>query len=326
MSQIEIKAPPGKQEIIVTRTYNAPRELVYKTLTDPILIPQWWGPKYLTTIVEKMEVKSGGQWRFIQHDAEGKTYGFYGVYHLAKSPSLLIYTMEWDGMPDHVLMNIDRFEERDGITICTSRSIFETVEDRDGMLQTGMEEGTREETERIDELLAKRIQQGTIELGVRQLEGNGRSIKIIREFDAPREIVWLSWTDPDKYMCWSGPKDYYTPYAKFDLHVGGKHLSSMRGPDGKDIWSTGIYKEIIEPNRIVMTDSFADEHGNIVPASQYGLGTDFPIELEVEVTFEDLGDRTRMTLEHCGLPDGDILEQTKEGWNQSFDKLAECLA
>ena len=87
-----------------------------------------------------MEVKSGGQWRFIQQDPEGNTYGFRGVYHLAKSPELLIYTMEWDELPDHVLMNIDRFEERDGKAICTSRSIFETDEDRDGMIQTGMEE------------------------------------------------------------------------------------------------------------------------------------------------------------------------------------------
>ena len=325
MAQTDIKAPPGKQEIIVTRTYNAPRELVYKTLTDPILIPQWWGPRYLTTKVEIMEVKPGGQWRFIQQDPEGNTYGFRGVYHLAKSPELLIYTMEWDGLPDHVLMNIDRFEERDGKTICTSCSIFETVEDRDGMLQTGMEDGTRDETERIAELLTKVIQQGDIELDLRQLAGNGRSVKIVREFDAPRERVWQSWTDPDKYICWSGPKDYYAPYAKFDLRVGGKHLSSMRGPDGKDIWSTGIYKEIIEPNRIVMTDSFSDEQGHIVPASHYGIVTDFSMELEVEVTFEDLGGKTRMTLEHCGLPEGEILELTKEGWNQSFDKLAECL-
>jgi uncharacterized protein YndB with AHSA1/START domain len=193
------------------------------------------------------------------------------------------------------------------------------------MLQMGMEEGTREVTERINELLIKIIQSNVTELDLRQLARNGQSIKITREFNAPRDKVWQSWTDPDKYMCWSGPKDYYAPYAKFDLRVGGKHLSSMRGPDGKDIWSTGIYKEIIQPNRIVMTDSFADEHGNIVPASYYGLGTDFPAELEVEVTFEDLGGKTRMILEHCGLPDGEILELTEQGWNQSFDKLAECL-
>jgi uncharacterized protein YndB with AHSA1/START domain len=153
---------------------------------------------------------------------------------------------------------------------------------------------------------------------------NQNSLTITRNFDAPRERVWQYWTDPDKYMCWSGPKDYSAPYAKIDLRVGGKILSSMRGPDGKDIWSTGTYKEIIEPSRIVITDSFADEHGNIVPASHYGIGTEFPLELEVQVTFEDLGGKTRMTLEHCGIPQA-YIEPTTEGWNQSFDKLAECV-
>ena len=324
MAHTEIKAPSGKQEIIVVRAYKAPRSLVYKALTDPELIPQWWGPRYLTTKVEKMDVKHGGQWHFIQHDPEGNTYGFRGVYHEAKAPELLIYTMEWDGTPGHVLLNIDRFDERDGETVCTSTSIFETIADRDGMLQTGMEDGTRQESERIDELLIKLIQQGGAGQDLEQQAGIGRSIKIIREFNVTREKVWQSWTDPDKYMCWSGPKDYYTPYAKIDLRVGGKILSSMRGPDGKDIWSIGTYKEIIDQNRLVITDSFADEHGNVVPASLYGIESEFPLELEVDVTFEDLGGKTRMTLEHCGIPQAEF-ELAKEGWNQSFDKLAECL-
>ncbi len=325
MAQTDIKAPPGKQEIIVTRSYNAPRELVYKTVTDPKLIPQWWGPRNLTTTVEKMESRTGGQWRFIQRDPDNNIFAFHGVYHKAKSPELLIYTMEWDGMPDHVLLNIDRFYERDGVTICTSRSIFETVEDRDGMLQQGMESGTIETTNRIAELLSKlNIQEGMKETSIDQ-ERNGRNLKITRVFNAPPERVWKRWTEPNEFMCWWGPKDYYAPYAKFDIRVGGVYLSCMRGPDGKDIWGTGTYKEIIEPNRIVMTDSFADEHGNIVPASYYGMGTDFPMVMEVEVTLEDIGGKTRMTLEHSGLPEGELIEQTKEGWNQSFDKLAECL-
>jgi uncharacterized protein YndB with AHSA1/START domain len=110
-----------------------------------------------------------------------------------------------------------------------------------------------------------------------------------------------------------------------DVCIGGKYLYCMRGPDGKDYWGTGTYTVISEPSRLAYTDSFADEHGNVVPASFYGMGNDLPLEMEVKVTLEDIGGKTRMTLEHDGMPAGEMLEQAKAGWNQSFDKLAECL-
>lgn len=325
MEHTKIEAPAGKQEIIVTRRYNAPREVIYKLVTDPKLIPEWWGPRELTTNVERMEVRPGGQWRFIQRDPQGNIFAFHGVYHEAKAPERLVYTMEWEGMPGHVLLDIERFEERDGQTICTSRSIFETVEDRDGMLQQGMEDGTRVVTERINELLMKLNQPGKMQPGMQLQHANGGSLKITRTFNAPLAQLWQRWTDPEQYACWWGPKDYSACEAKIDLRVGGKYLSCMQGPDGKKIWSTGTYKEIIEPNRLVCTDSFADEHGNIVPASYYGMQADFPLELEVEVTLEDVDGKTRMTLEHCGIPEGELIDQTKQGWNESFDKLDECL-
>lgn len=325
MSDIKINAPANRQEIIVTRTYMAPRELVYKTVTDPKLIPEWWGPINLTTQVEKMDIRPGGQWRFIQRDPQGNIYGFHGVYHESKAPERLVYTTEWEGMPGHVLLDIETFEEHDGITICTSHNIFETVEDRDGMLQTGMESGVRESTERLTKLLDTLTKQGGLKSESQVERTNGHSLKIIREFNAPPETIWQRWSDPEQYMCWWGPKEFSACGARIDMRVGGKFLSCMRGPDGKEYWSTGIYKEIAEPNRFVCTDSFADEQGNIVPASYYGMGTNIPLELEVEVTLEDVGGKTRMTLEHCGFSDGEILEQTRQGWNESFDKLDECL-
>ncbi len=99
MSDTEIEAPAGKQEIIVKRIYQAPRELVYKIVTDPKLIPEWWGPRNLITTVKRMEVRPGGQWRFIQRDPQGNIFSFHGVYHEAKASEHLVYTMEWEGMP-----------------------------------------------------------------------------------------------------------------------------------------------------------------------------------------------------------------------------------
>ena len=155
--------------------------------------------------------------------------------------------------------------------------------------------------------------------------GKNNSITITRIFNAPREHIWRQWTDSDQFTCWWGPKDFTAPYTNMDLRVGGKYLYCMRSPEGKDYWGTGTYKEISEPNRIVYTDSFADEHGNVVPASYYGVVTDMPLELEVEITFEDMLGKTRMTLKHYGMTEKDMREMTKAGWNESFDKLAECL-
>jgi uncharacterized protein YndB with AHSA1/START domain len=148
---------------------------------------------------------------------------------------------------------------------------------------------------------------------------------ITRTFDAPREVVWKAWTDPEQMMRWWGPKDFTSPAAKIDLRVGGKYLNCMRSPEGQDFWSTGVYREIVPPERLVFTDSFADENGNVVPASHYGMGDDFPMEMLVTVTFEEDNGKTKTTLKHEGLPSGEMAEMTKAGWNESFDKLVESL-
>ncbi|TAK53154.1 MAG: SRPBCC domain-containing protein [Bacteroidetes bacterium] len=148
---------------------------------------------------------------------------------------------------------------------------------------------------------------------------------ITRIFDAPRELVWRAWTEPEHLMRWWGPKDFTSPVCKMDFRVGGKYLFCIRDPEGKDYWSTGIYREIIPMEKIVCTDAFADENGNEVPASQYGMPGDWSDELLVTITFEDMGGKTKMTLRHTGIPAGDMSEMTGAGWNQSFDKLAESL-
>lgn len=153
-----------------------------------------------------------------------------------------------------------------------------------------------------------------------------QALVITRVFDAPREIVFKAWSEPERLMRWWGPKGFTTPVCKIDFRVGGRFLNCMRSPEGQDIWSTGVYEEIVAPERIVCTDSFADEKGNVVPASHYGMTGEIPIEMRISVTFEDLGGKTKMTLRHAGLPAGEHFSGANEGWNQFFDKLAEELA
>jgi uncharacterized protein YndB with AHSA1/START domain len=144
-----------------------------------------------------------------------------------------------------------------------------------------------------------------------------------REFDAPREFLWKAWTDPGMLGVWWGPTVHTSPYNEIDLRVGGRFLICMRVPDGKDLWGTGTYLEIVEPELLVIMDSFADEQGNKVPASYYDMHDTYPLEMKFSVEFKDLDGKTRMTLTYDdigGIPEGDLHEM-EQGWNQSFDKL-----
>jgi uncharacterized protein YndB with AHSA1/START domain len=151
-----------------------------------------------------------------------------------------------------------------------------------------------------------------------------RELVITRVFDAPRDLVWKAWTDAEQVKRWWGPKDFTAPTCTLDLRVGGRYLFCMRGPDGKDYWSTGVYREIVAPARLVYTDSFADAQGNVVPASYYGMD-DLPLEMVVTVTLEERDGRTTMTLRHAGMPAGNMSDMAGAGWNESFDKMAASL-
>jgi uncharacterized protein YndB with AHSA1/START domain len=135
------------------RDFDAPRELVFKAYTDPTLIPRWWGPKSVTTVVDRMEARKGGIWRYVQRDADGNEFAFYGVYHAVVAPDRIVSTFEFEGMPGHVLLSTLTLEEIDGKTRVTESSVFQSVEDRDGMLQSGMEGGASESWDRFEALL-----------------------------------------------------------------------------------------------------------------------------------------------------------------------------
>jgi uncharacterized protein YndB with AHSA1/START domain len=152
-----------------------------------------------------------------------------------------------------------------------------------------------------------------------------REIIITRIINAPRALVWKAWTEPEYFMRWWGPKHFTSPSCKIDLRMGGKYLYCMRSSEGKDYWGTGVYREIVPVERIVCTDNFADEKGNVVPPWHYGMPGDWQEELLVTVTFEENEGRTTLTLRHTGFPPGQMSELAAAGWNESFDKLEESL-
>jgi uncharacterized protein YndB with AHSA1/START domain len=144
---------PSDREIVMTRAFDAPRELVFKAYTDPKAIPHWWGPRRYATTVYRMDVRPGGAWRFVSRGADGEEFAFNGVYREIVPPERLVYTFEFEGLPGPVLLETVAFEEHDGRTMLTDTLLFDTVEDRDGMLESGMESGATESMDRLAELL-----------------------------------------------------------------------------------------------------------------------------------------------------------------------------
>lgn len=159
MPKTEYQIEPGKQEIVVTRVFDAPRDLVFKACTDPNFIAKWWGPRRYMTTVDKMEVRPGGAWRFVQKDDAGNEFAFHGVYHDITAPERTVQTFEFEGVPGHVLLDTATFDESDGKTKLTQQSVFQSVADRDGMVESGMEEGSTESMDRLAELLAELLKE-----------------------------------------------------------------------------------------------------------------------------------------------------------------------
>ena len=156
-NQTILTAEPGKQELFITREFDAPRELVYKAHTDPKLFVQWLGPRGYEMRLDTFEPYSGGRYRYIHKDKDGNEFRFHGVFHEI-SEELMIQTFEFEGLPEkgHVTLDTMRLEKLPGDrTRITIQSVFQSVSDRDGMIQSGMERGLNEGHERLDELLEK---------------------------------------------------------------------------------------------------------------------------------------------------------------------------
>jgi uncharacterized protein YndB with AHSA1/START domain len=152
MSATRIDAPPGVPFIDVTREFDAPRELVFRAYSDPDLVVQWLGPRKYKMDLLAWEPRDGGTWRYTHSDDQGNTWGFHGVFHGDQTPDGMLQTFEFDGWPGHVSLEKLTFDEQDGKTVVHTHSVYQTVEARDGMIESGMEEGMNDGFDRLDEL------------------------------------------------------------------------------------------------------------------------------------------------------------------------------
>jgi uncharacterized protein YndB with AHSA1/START domain len=147
---------PSDREIVMSRVFNAPRELVFKAATEPQHVARWWGPRDLSTTLCEGDLRPGGAWRTVHRDAQGNEFPFKGVYREIVPPARIVQTQIFDVEPyrDREMVVTVTFDDLgDGRTRLTSTSVFPSVEDRDGMLASGMERGARESFERLAELI-----------------------------------------------------------------------------------------------------------------------------------------------------------------------------
>ena len=155
MGTTRITAEPGMPFIDIEREFDAPRELLFRAHTDPELIAQWLGPAKYRMQVERLDVRDGGSWRFVHFDDRGNESGFRGVFHGEPSVDGILQTWEFEGFPGHVSLESLVFDERDGRTTLRIHAVYQSVEDRDGLISSGMEGGMNEGYARLDELIAR---------------------------------------------------------------------------------------------------------------------------------------------------------------------------
>ena len=153
----------------------------------------------------------------------------------------------------------------------------------------------------------------------KSLEPENKTVSIKREFTLPKNTIWKAWTEPESFKKWWGPIGYSCPFCTIDLRVGGKYLASMKGPEGKEQFSTGTYKEIIPGKKLVMTDSWSDSKGNITGPPE-GMPGSWPEALLIIVELEEKNGKTSLSMNQEGVP-AEVYEDCIQGWQQCLDKM-----
>jgi uncharacterized protein YndB with AHSA1/START domain len=304
----------SSREIVATRVFDAPRELVFQTWIDPKHISNWWGPRGFRTTTHEMDVRPGGVWRHTMHGPDGTDYPNETVYVEIAKPERLVY--------DHVsppkFRTTVTFLDQAGKTEVTVRMLFESAELRDQVaLKYGAVEGLNQTLERLGE----------------ELEAmSDPQFEISRTFDAPRELVWKAFTESHRLMHWWGPKGFHWVSAKLDLRPGGVFHYCMRSPDGSaEMWGKFVYREIDPPQRIVFVNSFSNAQGGIVRAP---FNPNWPLEVLNVVTFTEDAGRTTITVRGGPINASEEERQAyrgaskmmEQGFGGTFDQLTDYLA
>ena len=315
-----MKQPDADRAIIVSREFNAPRELVWEAWTKPEHVTRWWGPRGFSTTTEVMDVRTGGEWKHVMHGPDGANYPNHSVFTEVVKHERIVFEHggRREGGPGVHFVSTWTFEalsaDRTRLTVCM---VFPTAKERDFVAKEfGAIEGAHQTMGRLAEHLS------TV--------ATPEPFVISREFSAPRELVWKAWTERERLLGWFGPKGSKIDTATLDFRPGGIFHYSMRTPDGKRMWGKFTYLELATPERILLISSFSDENGGI---TRHPFSAGWPLEMLTETTFTERGGKTTVTIKW--LPFNATAEERQtfnaarggmsQGWSGTFEQLDEYL-
>jgi uncharacterized protein YndB with AHSA1/START domain len=309
----------GDREIVISREFNAPRQLAWKAMTHPQNVAHWWGPRGFSTTIEEMDLRAGGAWKHVMCGPDGAKYPNKSVFREIVAPERIVFSHGGghEHGPGATFVATWTFEAvATGKTRVTGRMVFPSAAARDFVVKEfGAIEGGKQTLERLGEFLAKQLCEPFL---------------ISHEFDAPREKVWQTWTERECLLQWFGPKGFTMTTANLDFRPGGMFHYALSSPDGKEMWGKWIFREIIAPEKIILANSFSDKDGNLTRPPFPGA---WPLQMLTETIFTEQNGNTTITLKW--LPLDAVAEEIqtfnaardsfKQGWTGTFEQLAAYL-
>ena len=299
-----IVTTPSDREIEMTRVFDAPRRLVFEAWTKPEHLVHWFGQFGWTLPVCTVDLRVGGSWRFVMRGTASQEVGMRGVYQEITAYERLVSRESFDDYPDESL-NTMTFVEKGGKTTLTTRVLYPSKETRDAVIGMGMERGASECYDRLAEHLDT----------MAAMQSREQELEVTRTFDAPRELVFECWTQPEHLQHWQGaPRGFTVTSSESDIRPGGFFRICMRSPEGVERWLQGGYREIVKPERLVFTHAWLEggrKAGN---------------ETLVTITLAERNRKTELTLRQSGFTSVESRDGHKFGWSSALDVLADYLA